>query len=172
MEKIHYLRHDYRKEILELIVSGFQVSINELHKRIDQIEWYDGGWFVEEIEPILGLTYIACQNYINSSIYDKFENIDNKWALYKNGSKLINGKRTEIELIIAVANYYKHRDDSGTLHKGTNTVLKDLELEYINIIEPEKLPIIKGVDLLSDSLNLKDITKKVTDWRESLWANT
>lgn len=172
MEKTHYLRHDYRKEILELIVAGFEVSVKELHKRMDQIEWYDGGWFVEEIEPILGLTYIAYQNYINSSIYDKFENLDNKLTLYKNGSKLINRKRTEIELIIAVANYYKHRDDSGTLHKGISNVLKDLELEYINIIEPEKLPVIKGIDLLSDSWNLKDITKKVTDWRESLWANT
>lgn len=171
MEKTHYLRLDHRKEILEIVISGFQKSINELRNRIDQIDWYDGGWFVEEVEPILGLSYIAYQNYINSSIYERYGNLDNKPEYYKKGSKSIYGKRTEIELIIAIANYYKHRDDERPLHKSTDAVLKDLNLEYLKVKEPEKLPIIKGTDILSDSKNLSDLTKIVTDWREFIWVN-
>lgn len=170
MEKTHYLRHDHRKEILEMVISGFEHSIKELRQRIDQIHWYDGGWFVEEAEPIFGLACIAYQNYINSSIYDRFGNLDSKLDLYKKGNNSINNKRTEIELIIALANYFKHRDDERPLHKGTETVLQDLELEYIDIIEPERLPILMGVDILSESWSLKDITNIVTAWRESLWT--
>ncbi len=169
MEKTHYLRLDHRKEILEMIISGFEESIKELRKRIDQIHWYDGGWFFEEVEPIFGLACVAYQNYINSSIYDKFGTLDNKLNLYKKWNNSINNKRSEIELIIALANYYKHRDDKRPLRNGTDTVLQDLELKYKGIIEPERLPILKGVDLLSKLWSLSDITKIVTDWRESLW---
>ena len=169
MEKTHYLRLDHRKEILDMVIAGFDKSINELRERIDQIYWYDGGWFVEEVEPILGIAFIAYQNYINSSIYDRFGSLSTKLDLYKKGSKLIEEKRTEIELIVALANYYKHRDDEGPLHKGTEAVLADLKLEYIDIIEPERLPILRGFDILSESWNLNDVTKIVTDWREYLW---
>lgn len=171
MEKTHYLRLDYRKNILLMVISGFDNSINELRQKVNQIHWYDGGWLVEEAEPILGLACIAYQNYINSSIYDRFGNLNSKLELYKKGSHLIKEKRTQIQLIIALANYYKHRDDENPLHGGTKKVLKELDLEYIDIIYPEELPILKGMDLLSDSWNLNDITKIVTDWRESLWID-
>lgn len=172
MGNTDYLKLDHRKEILEMIISGFENSIKELRQRIDQIHWYDGGWFVEEVEPIFGLACIAYQNYINSSIYDKFGTLDNKLDLYKKWNNLINNKRSEIELIIALANYYKHRDDERPLHNGTDTVLQDLELKHRDIIEPERLPILKGVDLLSESWSLNDITKIVTGWRESLWTES
>jgi hypothetical protein len=169
-ELTHYLRLDHRKEILEMVLIGFQKSIDELHSRIKQIHWYDGGWFVEEAEPILGLAFVAFQNYINSSIYDRFETLNTKTEIYRR-SKSLNDKRTDIELIIAIANYYKHRDDDHSLHQGTEAVLNDLGLKYKDIIEPEKLPIIKGTEMLSQNWDLNAITKMVTDWRESLWDN-
>jgi len=43
MEKTHYLRFDHRKNILLMVISGFDNSINELRQRVDQIHWYDGG---------------------------------------------------------------------------------------------------------------------------------
>jgi hypothetical protein len=170
MKKTHYLRIDHRKKILELVISGLQNSIDELYSQISEVEWYDGGWFAEEVEPILGLSYIAYQNYINSSVYDKFGTVANKNEYYKKGDRNINGKRTEIELIIALANYYKHRDDDRDLHRGTDAVLIDLDLDYKKIY-PEELPIIEGTNILSDSWKLGDITTIVTDWRESLWIN-
>ena len=171
MDKTHFLRLDDRKEILELVTSALQKAITELRNRIDQIDWYDGGWFVEEVEPILGLTYIAYQNYINSSIYDKYGSTADKLYHYKKGSKTIKHKRTEIELIVAIANYYKHRDSEGALHKGTYEVLKDLNLDYAEKKYPEELPILRATNILSDSWDLNDITKIVTDWRNLLWSN-
>jgi hypothetical protein len=168
--KTHYLKLDHLKSILEIIISGFDNSINVLRERIDKIHWYDGSWFIEEVEPIVGLAFIAYQNYINSSIYDRFGNLNNKLEVYKNGSGFIDKKRTEIELIVAIANYFKHRDDEQPLHKGTQAVFEDLHLEFIDINAPELLPILRGFHILSDSWNLNDVTKIVTDWRESLWV--
>jgi hypothetical protein len=171
MELTHWRRLDSRKGILEMIVSGMQSSINQLHSQVSSAHWYDGGFFVEDVEPIMGLAYVAYQNYIISSIYDRFGNIADRNTHYKKGSKIIYDKRTEIELIIALANYYKHRDDEKHLHSGTKSVLNDLNLEYIEITEPENLPILKGTDILSPSWDLNVITKKVTDWRETIWES-
>ncbi|OEK05145.1 hypothetical protein BFP71_17170 [Roseivirga misakiensis] len=117
------------------------------------------------------MAFIACQNYINSSIYDRYGSIDDKLILYKMGREIVNGGRTEIELIIAVANYYKHRDDKNPLHRGTREVLNDLKLNFSKTGYPENLPIIIGAGILSPSFNLDDFTKIVTDWRELLWLN-
>lgn len=168
MNKTHWLRYDHRLHILELVIEGLQESINQLHSQISKIEWYDSIWFLEEAEPIIGLSCIAYQNYINSSIYDKFENTHDKIEFYKRGSNNIENNRSEIELIIALANYYKHRDETGSLHKGTANVLSDLNLD--NFEDPET-PIIKGFEILSNSWNFQDVTKKVADWRENLWLN-
>lgn len=117
----------------------------------------------------MGLGFIAYQQYINSSIYDRFGSLNNKKDIYKL-SKLLNGKRTEIELIIALANYFKHRDDEHTLHPGTEAVLYDLNLNHKSIFEPEDLPIILGTEMLSGNFDLNIITMIVINWRESLWV--
>ncbi len=176
---MHYLRHDFRRKPLEIIVKALQNSISELNSQIHEISWYDGGWFVEEAEPILGMAYVAFQNYINSSIYDRFINEEdiqlkiekstkiNKTIYYKKGNILTND-RTDIELICAIANYFKHRDDlDGAKH--ARIVLTDLNLDFDDILEPENLPIIRGTEILSEKWDLLEITKIVTDWRESLW---
>ncbi|WP_176723380.1 hypothetical protein [Roseivirga misakiensis] len=42
MDKTEFLRIDDRRGILELVMSGFQKSVIELRRRIDQVDWYDG----------------------------------------------------------------------------------------------------------------------------------
>ena len=167
----HWRRLDRRKDILELTLSGIEQSLHQLKTRLDENDWYDGSFLLEDAEPIIGLAYITYQNYIVSSVYDRFGNIQGISEYYKKGSALIKGKRTEIELIIALANYYKHRDNEKDLHDRTKSVLVDLDLNYLDIIEPENLPILKGMDFLSSTWNLNDITEKVTQWREALWEN-
>ena len=170
MKGTHYLQVDYRSEILNLIISAFQRTTDELEQRMEDIYWYDGGWYLEDLEPVLGLAFIAYQNYINSSIYDRCASLEKKNEIYKKFSQKVNGKRTEIEVIIAIANYYKHRDDANDIHSGTSRVLNDVNLLYSkSIIEPEKRSIIEGTMLLCNDCNLSEITKKVTDWRKQLW---
>jgi len=69
-------RMDFRIEVLRLTITGLENSIEVLQTKFNEIDWYDGLWLLEESEPIFGLAFIAIQNYINSSIYDRFESLE------------------------------------------------------------------------------------------------
>ena len=53
-----------------MTIKGLSETIEILYNQVNEIDWYDGDWFMEESEPIYGLTFIAFQNYINGSIKD------------------------------------------------------------------------------------------------------
>ncbi|CAM1353737.1 hypothetical protein [Tenacibaculum halocynthiae] len=166
---MHWKRCDYRIESLNLTIQGLEKSILELDKKLEQIDWYDGIWFLEEVEPIVGLSFIALQNYINSSIYDRFETLENQYKKYKLGKLVTDSKRTEIELIIGIANYFKHRDDENDLRKGTSTILLDCGLKINKDIDITESPIIKGLELLTNKWGLSHLITIVENWREDLW---
>lgn len=166
---MHWKRCDYRIESLNLTIQGLEKSILELDKKLEQIDWYDGIWFLEEVEPIVGLSFIALQNYINSSIYDRFETLENQYKKYKLGKLVTDSKRTEIELIIGIANYFKHRDDENDLRKGTSTILLDCGLKINKDIDITESPIIKGLELLTNEWGLSHLITIVENWREDLW---
>lgn len=167
---MHWRRSDYRIQSLTLTIEGLEKSILELENKLKEIEWYDGIWFLEEIEPIIGLSFIALQNYINSSIYDRFETLQNQYKKYKLGKLVNDTKRTEIELIIGIANYFKHRDDENDLRKGTSTVLLDCNLKINKDTDVSESPIIKGLELLTEKWSLSDLITIVDNWRENLWV--
>jgi len=108
--KTHWRSVDYRIESLSQTIQELETAVQELRKKEKEIHWYYGLWFLEEVEHIYGLAFIALQNYINSSIYDRFQNLTKQYLKYKIGKEFNNSGRTKIELIIALANYYKHRD--------------------------------------------------------------
>ncbi|PNW27040.1 hypothetical protein [Formosa algae] len=78
MAKTHYTRHDYRIESLKYILSGLENSINQLNKVSKKYPIYRETFYVEEVEPIYGMAFIALQNYINSSIFDLYESLNKK----------------------------------------------------------------------------------------------
>lgn len=106
---IDFRRYDSRIVSLQTIIIGLDNSILTLKRKVDEIDYYDGVWLLEELEPIFGLAFIAFQNYINSSIYDRFEELEKQHLKYKRGNKVNFSGRTEIELIITLANYSKER---------------------------------------------------------------
>lgn len=169
MTKTHWRSFDYRIESLHLIVAGLENSLQVLKKRLDEIDWYDGLWLLEESEPICGLAFIAVQNYINSSIYDRYENQDKQYKLYKIGDKVKSTNRTHIELIVAIANYYKHRDNPDDLRKDTANILNDFNLQFDKKIDITESPIFRGLDIFSENWNLIDVVKVAEIWREKLW---
>ncbi len=168
MEKTHWRKHDYRIESLKLVISGIEESINKLKLKIEEEDWYDGGWFIEEAEPMLGLCFVAFQNYINSSIYDRFEHLTKQYEKYKLGKYSFNSKRTDIELIIAIANYFKHRDSQKKIFTETIKILNDFNLQSKEW-EFSYSPIYKGFDILSKENKLSDLINIVETWREELW---
>jgi hypothetical protein len=169
MVKKDWRSPDYRIESLHLIVSGLENSLQVLKKKLDEISWYDGLWLLEESEPICGLAFIAVQNYINSSIYDRFENLDKQHKLYKIGNKIKGTNRTHIELIVAIANYFKHRDHPEDLRKDTANILNDFNFQFDKKIDITDSPIFKGLDLFSENWDLIDVVKVAEIWREKLW---
>lgn len=170
MEKTHWRSHDYRKKSLKITLNGLNESINYLKKKQEEIVWYDGILFMEEVEPIYGLALIAFQNYINSSIYDLDESLNGKIDFYKKGNTLREHKGTDIELIIALANYFKHRDDDP-IYKGTSKILDKFDLDYSKSVDIVNSPIMIGIELISSDFNLFFLAKIVFDWRESLWQS-
>ncbi len=172
MKNIHYRKVDYRIESLEITISGLENSIAKLRERVDAKDYYDGLWLLEESEPIFGLAFVAVQNYINSSIYDRFENLDDKSERYKLGEIINDFARTDIELIISIANYFKHRDDAKDLHRNTTKTLQDFNFQFDKDINLENSPIIKGLEIFSKDLKFGSVIHSVKNWREKLWEDS
>ena len=168
MEKLtHWRRHDFRVNSLHMIVDGLDKAIKELEKNVEEIHWYDGDWLMEETEPIYGLALIAFQNYIIGSIADLEGTTKTKHNYYKK-DKIVEGYYyTNIELIVTLANFAKHKDEK--IHTGTAEILDAFNLNHKKAIYLDEAVIFPGLTLLNKDWNLFQIKKYVIDWRESLW---
>jgi hypothetical protein len=161
---------DFRINSLSVIIHTLENLINELKEKCNEISWYRN-FFVEESELICGIAFIALQNYINSSIFDIYETLEKKEKKYKLGKPVNKTGRTSIELIIGLANYYKHRDNNHELNKGTSKILTDFKIEYSDLDGTYDSPIFKGLQILSKDWELSALTEIVQDWRENLWRD-
>ncbi len=168
---VHSLRFDHRAVSLDMTIKGLSETINILYNQVDELDWYDGDWFMEESEPIYGLIFIAFQNYIYGSIKDFANNLEEKQSFYKIEQNPKDSKRSKIELIIGLANYAKHKDE-GMPHKGTKDILDHFKLNYNDVTYLDKSPIFQGLTLLNEDWDLFQIKKLVTDWREYLWSRS
>lgn len=160
------LQADYHADSLKQIIIGLNNSINTLKKRNEEIAGYDGLWLLEDSEPIFGMAFIAFQNYINGSISELFESTNNKTSYYKIDSKHENYDKSYIELIIGLANFYKHKDEIK-LHTGTRNILDTFNLETSGRIEES--PIFEGLTILDEKWNLFKVYEIVIDWRKELF---
>lgn len=162
--------HDYRFESLKAIVEGMQFAISKFRIKNKEVDWYDSSWLLEDSEFIFGLSFVALQNYINSSIFDFDGDLTGKHRLYKIGGLLDGGQRSKIELIIALANYFKHRDDDRPLHPGTAKILDECGIKGLDFISIEDSPVFQGLNKLTNDWDLTSLTVLVQFWRESMFA--
>lgn len=153
-----------------MVIEGLSKSIAELEKNVAEIHWYDGDWLMEETDPIYGLAFIALQNYINGSISDLKGDTTQKNSFYKKAPIIAGTNRTNIELIIALANYAKHKDE-GDPHPGTSAVLDTFNFKYKDLIYLEEGPIFRGLTILNQNYDLFKVLKEVLHWREQLWIS-
>ena len=164
----HWRRNDFRINSLHMIIDGLDKSIKELEKNIEAIHWYDGDWLMEETEPIYGLALVAFQNYIIGSIADIEGSTKTKLNYYKKDQIKTGYSHTTIGLIISLANYAKHRDE--TVLENTAKILDAFNLKYKDIIYLDEGVIFQGLTILNKDWSLFEIKDYVTAWRESLWA--
>jgi len=168
-EFTHYLKVDYRAASLNMIIAGLENAIGDLKNQMNEIDWYDGDWFLEETEPIYGLALIAFQNYINGSIKDLKGQLKERLNYYKLEPKPSAFSKSKIELIVGLANYSKHKDE-GLPHKGTKEILDCFELNYTEVLYLDKSPIFQGLTILDENWDLIKIKNNVTSWRKLLCA--
>jgi len=173
----HYLRFDTRIGVLRSIISPFQNQLNEIKKIcVAENNIYWDSIYADDIEHLVGTVFIILQNYINSSISDLFPDLSKLYSKYSFDKKINNSQTTRIELIIAVANYYKHRDLPTKLEKYTEKPFIDLKIKFIeeNFGPPTKItgacsPVFNGFGMLSESWDFNDLISIVSEWRENMW---
>jgi hypothetical protein len=158
---------DFRIKVLENIITGLTKSMKLLEDKNKTIQEFDGLSLAEEIEPVIGLSFVAFQNYITGTISDlKKYSIDpkaktiRKHQFYLEDKVKIENKLTSVELIVWLANYYKHKDEE------INQLTKD-NLNKYNLLN-EDLPVNEGLTLLSKNWDLYEVTEYVVGWRRNL----
>lgn len=179
----HYLNADFRINILKKLINPLQlqlVDITECSEKEGDIYW--DSVYADDVEDLVGTVFIILQKYINSSISDLYPDLTKLYSKYAVDNKIDNSQTTRIELIVAVANYYKHRDLPSVLHKGTVKQFENLEIEYKEFYDPENTkyshkigsdsPVLSGLTYLSKSWDLNELIQIVADWRENLWLNS
>jgi hypothetical protein len=161
--------NDFRAEYLNQQITGLDNSIQTLKRKVKEINWYDGVFLLEDLEPIFGLAFVAFQIYVNGSIKDVFGNTVNKWQYYSIEPLSNDFERSRVELIIGLANYAKHKDDGSVLHKGTKEILESFKLRLGDDVEIENSPIFEGLTILNENWDLFEVMNVVKTWREKLW---
>ncbi len=178
----HYLRTDSRIKLIESLIKPFQLQLEaifENSKKEGHIYW--DSVYADDVEHIVGTVFIILQNYINSSISDLYPELSKLYTKYEMDKKINNSNSTRIELIISIANYYKHRDLPTDLRKDTVKHFDNLGIEYKYLYDSENgkyfhkigadSPVFSGLSCLSDSWSLNNLIQIVSEWRENLWLN-
>jgi hypothetical protein len=179
---VHWRRNDSRINVVTEIVSQFQLQLNSVIEQCENDDYiYWDSCYADDTEHLVGTVFIILQNYINSSISDLFPELTKLYTKYSLDIKIFDSKTTRIELIIAIANYYKHRDLPTKLHENTSKTLDNLNIDYNEIFDTQSheyfhkvgagSPIFYGFSLLSEKWSFNDLISIISEWRENMWLN-
>jgi len=171
---------DIRKPELTHWITSFR--INYLTRTLDKLQelladheemyqtagWYDETFLFEDQEETLGFAFVACQVFISGCIADSLGRTDktaisqdDKARIMKNDLQF-KGQRTKIELINAVANYYKHKDE-GEPSGSTKKILDAYQLLT------KEFPINEAFTLITENEELQTLSEYLLNWRNHLF---
>jgi len=159
---------DFRIDNIERLIHSFTVHKEGLIIQQENSVSYGGTMLLNDVELILGMSFITLQNYINSSIFDCCSTLKRQYEKYNLTKK---NEKSNITLIVALANYYKHKDSPGDIFKETIRTLKYFNLSIDKNYDVVDSPILKGFDILSENNELNDLIEIVKEWRAELFKN-
>ncbi|MGJ1322490.1 hypothetical protein ACR780_07370 [Sphingobacterium faecium] len=178
IEKTHFKRVDQRIDIVRSIIGSLQVQLNEIHVLLEEygLEYWDT-IYADDTEHLVGIVFICLQNYINSSISDLYPELTSIYLKYSIEPRIENTDYTKVQLIISIANYYKHRDLPTTLRENTLAIFNDLKINYKIDSSREgnfymsgsDSPIFTGLSILSENWDFNELVDIVSLWRENMW---
>lgn len=166
--KTHYLKRDFRITSLNYIISSLDKTIKSLFAEAKNGGGYDITCALEDSEHIYGLAFIAFQNYINGSVKDFQGNSLLKYKFYESGEQIIGFQKTNIQLIITLANYIKHVEEKD-FDDHVKTCLEHFNLRTDKEFDIDNSPIFEGLAILHENSDLIEIKNKVKLWRDKLW---
>lgn len=176
-EIVHFwFEPDERILGLEAMFKGFSSALKVFTEKGERCSGYYADFYFEETELIYGVVLLSLQNYINKTCVDFLEEdvLKNYKAsqLYNKGSKIVCGDITQIQLIIALANYFKHRDDKNELRTLTEECFRKVNILRFSKKGDERYEdtlIIEGLLLLiKDIRDVSDLLQIVKDWRKNI----
>ena len=204
--RTHYLMLSKEREnTLRRNIEGFENIISNL--KLLPLQIID---LNEELEYTYGLAVMAMQNYVAMTCVDchiiysdlrklnikqlKYSDLDKPYIklkefsdnLHKAVEKIPNSNYTKPELIHALANSFRHRDDLEAYyykmnnpptddnkkkdvpyHGNTSSVLNEYNLLLPYFPEDETClpyPVTKGLELLDENINLQKIADDLCEW--------
>ena len=167
---------DERLRGLEAMFKAFSNALNTFVEKGEECSSYYTDFYFDETELIYGVVLLSLQNYINKSCVDFLEieilKCDKTSQLYAKCSEIVCGDITQIQLIISLANYFKHRDENNKLHKQTEECFKKVDILRFSSKGDERYEdtlITEGLlILIEDIRDIQGLLEIVKTWRKNL----
>jgi hypothetical protein len=181
---------DWRIGPLEHAVVGIDAGLaaiyGELHACKDVkllLGGYDGLHACEDAEPLLGLGFVAFQTYALGTVEDLIriratrgkpkitKKSDFKHYCYSCDPIIVKGNVTRIQLIIAIADYFKHHDEWSTWPTSKDDRgFEDAQiLACVSITQRTEFPCIEAANMLcGTSWKMIVLHQIVREWRAHL----
>jgi hypothetical protein len=169
---------DWRIDPLEHVVEGIDAGLAAIGAQIRGPEWYDGAHACDDAEPLLGLGFVAFQTYavgavadLNRIRADRGKPKKKKPDCFSCDLVTLRAGVTRIQLVHAVANYFKHHDEwpRWPTNKG-HPGFPDAEiLARVGITQETTHPCIAATNLLCGTdWKMIVLHRIVREWRAHL----
>jgi hypothetical protein len=163
---------DWRIGPLQDVMAGVEAGLERIRGRLEEESWYDGLHALDDSEPLLGVAFVAAQIYIEGTVGDIWRLRNNDTPIGDRESKrllakwLPRGKAVvpgiaRVQLIHAVANYYKHHESAHGLRPRVLHTLK-----VAGIAANATHPCARAADILcGEGWRLRALCEIVREWR-------
>ena len=135
----HVREFDFRCDWVSLTLSALKTGFIRIKEMGDETPWFDVLWQLEQADNIFGIAFVTAQTYILGTVEDinSIRKVANKSEIskinyYDDDKSPLPSGASRIQLINAIANYYKHRDEWGEIWKKNLCARsRFLYLEYL-----------------------------------------
>jgi len=167
-----------RKSYLQKLAESFENIFQELNQRSEATEHlYWDSIYGDDAEHYLGTAFITFHNYIKSTFNEVIPDNSYSNQIYRLGRFIKNSDVTDLELIIACSNFYKHRDDGKQLLKHTTKPFEKLSIRYstqddkANYKIGSESPLFHCFEILTNDFKILEISERLIEWTEELYIH-
>ena len=165
---------DFRIDPLHDVIVGIEAGLTAVEQRLAAEEVFDGITANEHAESLIGLGFVAAQTYaigtwcdLNRIRKQSGKPDVSKMDCYATDTILVSGKVTRIEIVNAVANYFKHHDEWLRWPMSETTRI----LASVGITDKSEFPCVQAVHLFSGTTcELIVLHQIVKEWRVHVFS--